>query len=71
PRFPCYKLGMKFGTDLIIKQFLESFRSGFYLSVLKEGSVESGDSIERIKPAQDSVTIEQLVMQKVKKKSAL
>jgi MOSC domain-containing protein YiiM len=69
PRFPCYKLGMKFGTDLIIKQFLESLRSGFYLSVLKEGSVETGDSIELIKKAQDSATIEQMVMQKAKKKT--
>jgi MOSC domain-containing protein YiiM len=70
PRFPCYKLGMKFGTDLMIKQFLESFRSGFYLSVRKEGSVEAGDPIELVQRAEDSMTIEQMVMQKVKKKTA-
>ena len=71
PRFPCYKLGMKFGTELIIKQFLQSFRSGFYLSVLKEGYVESGDSIELIERAQNSVTIQQIVMQKAKKQKLL
>jgi MOSC domain-containing protein YiiM len=69
PRFPCYKLGMKFGTESIIKQFLESLRSGFYLSVLKEGYVENGDSIELRERAKDSVTIAEIVMKKAMKKS--
>src|SRR5919109_1030211 len=37
PRMPCYKLGIRFGRVDIIKRFLISERSGFYLSVLKEG----------------------------------
>ena len=37
PRMPCYKLGIRFGRTDIIKRFLISERSGFYLSVLKEG----------------------------------
>src|SRR5262245_47572438 len=43
PRMPCYKLGIKFGRTDIIKRFLESERSGFYLSVLEEGEVGTGD----------------------------
>ena len=39
PRMPCYKLGIRFGRADIIKRFLISERSGFYLSVLKEGDV--------------------------------
>jgi MOSC domain-containing protein YiiM len=39
PRMPCYKLGIRFGRADIIKRFLISERSGFYLSVLKEGEV--------------------------------
>jgi MOSC domain-containing protein YiiM len=43
PRMPCYKLGIRFGRADIIKRFLVSERSGFYLSVLKEGEVGAGD----------------------------
>lgn|SRR5574341_863348 len=48
PRMPCYKLGIRFGRGDIIKRFLASERSGFYLSVLKEGQVGAGDEIELI-----------------------
>lgn len=48
PRLPCYKLAIKFGRDDIIKQFLDSRRTGFYFSVLEEGDVAAGDSIENI-----------------------
>src|SRR5215475_11619337 len=33
PRMPCYKLALKFGRDDILKRFLESERTGFYLRV--------------------------------------
>jgi len=45
PRMPCYKLGLKFGRDDILKRFLDSERTGFYLRVLTEGEVKAGDSI--------------------------
>jgi MOSC domain-containing protein YiiM len=46
PRMPCYKLAYKFGRQDIIKRFQKSGRSGFYLSVAKEGDVGAGDAIE-------------------------
>jgi MOSC domain-containing protein YiiM len=46
PRMPCYKLGIRFGRTDIIKRFLQSERTGFYLAVLKEGEVETGDQFE-------------------------
>jgi len=46
PRMPCYKLGIRFGRTDIIKRFLVSERSGFYLAVLKEGEVGAGDKFE-------------------------
>ena len=49
PRMPCYKLGIRFGRADMIKRFLISERSGFYLSVLKEGDVGAGDEFEWIK----------------------
>jgi MOSC domain-containing protein YiiM len=46
PRTPCYKLGIRFGRDDMIKRFLASGYSGFYFSVTQEGEVEPGSKIE-------------------------
>lgn len=46
PRLPCYKLGIRFGRSDIIKRFLASERTGFYVSVLQEGEVGTGDEIK-------------------------
>lgn len=48
PRIPCFKLGIRFGRDDVIKRFLESDRPGFYLRVLQEGDVTAGDPMVRI-----------------------
>jgi MOSC domain-containing protein YiiM len=48
PRMPCFKLGIRFGRDDVIKRFLESDRPGFYLRVLQEGDVAAGDPMVRI-----------------------
>ena len=45
PRVPCYKLGLKFGRDDMVKRFLASERTGFYLRVIAEGEVAAGDDI--------------------------
>ena len=57
PRFPCYKLGIRFGRDDIIKRFMASARPGIYLRVLQEGEVGAGDTIERISRDDGQVTI--------------
>ena len=33
PRMPCYKLSLRFGRADIIKRFLQTERTGFYLAV--------------------------------------
>lgn len=48
PRMPCYKLGIRFNRTDIIKKFLQSERTGFYLAVLKEGDVGVGDELQRL-----------------------
>lgn len=45
PRLPCYKLALKLETPSITKTFLESGRTGFYLRVLQEGTLQAGDPI--------------------------
>jgi MOSC domain-containing protein YiiM len=57
PRMPCYKLGIKFGRTDIIKRFLKSGRTGFYLSVQSEGEVGAGDEIELICRLENNVTV--------------
>ncbi|SDA75971.1 MOSC domain-containing protein YiiM [Algoriphagus alkaliphilus] len=41
-REPCYKLGVKFGTQQVIRQFIAHGYGGTYLSILEEGYVEVG-----------------------------
>jgi MOSC domain-containing protein YiiM len=48
PRMPCYKLGIRFGSDSMVKAFLSSGRSGFYLEVTTEGDAAAGDPIVRV-----------------------
>src|SRR6187402_738717 len=48
PRQPCFKLAYKFGRQDMISRFVKSGRSGFYLRVIKEGVLGTGDSIELI-----------------------
>ena len=45
PRLPCYKLGIRFQADDMVKKFLASRRVGFYVAVKREGSVAAGDEM--------------------------
>jgi MOSC domain-containing protein YiiM len=57
PRLPCYKLGLRFGRADMVKRFLASGRTGYYLAVEIEGAVAAGDAVEAIArhPARVSV----------------
>jgi MOSC domain-containing protein YiiM len=61
PRMPCFKLGIRFGREDMVKRFLESGRSGFYLAVLREGETAAGDAIALISPAETSITVADIV----------
>jgi len=62
PRFPCYKLGIKFGMMEMVKRFQESGRSGFYLAVAKEGEIEIGDSLTLISRDVHNPTVAEIFM---------
>lgn len=57
PRIPCYKLGIKFGRDDILKRFLASRFSGIYFAVLREGVVAAGDPITLVERATHGISI--------------
>ncbi len=61
PRMPCYKLAIRFGQTEMVKRFLESRRSGFYLAVEREGDVGAGDAIERLARNDKRLTIADVV----------
>jgi MOSC domain-containing protein YiiM len=61
PRFPCFKLNLKFGRDDMVKQFLNSRLSGIYFSVVQEGEIGAGDEIELIHRDKHNVTIADIV----------
>jgi MOSC domain-containing protein YiiM len=61
PRIPCYKLGIKFEREDIIKRFLVSGRTGFYFAVLEEGEVAADDPISLLHRDEHEVTIADIV----------
>ena len=61
PRMPCFKLGIRFGRLEIVKRFLRSGRTGFYLAVLQEGHVTAGDSIEVLARDEHGVIVADIV----------
>ncbi len=60
PRMPCFKLGLRFGRDDIVKRFLASGRTGFYFRVITEGEVQAGDPIVLAERAEDSVPVSEI-----------
>jgi MOSC domain-containing protein YiiM len=60
PRLPCYKLGMRFGSADMVKRFLQSGRTGFYLAVLREGHVAAGNAIESV-AGENGVSVHDIV----------
>jgi MOSC domain-containing protein YiiM len=60
PRLPCYKLGVRFQSDDMVKRFLASGRSGFYLAVTREGEVAAGDQIKPIAQDPNAVPVSEI-----------
>ena len=61
PRMPCFKLGIRFDRADMVKRFLQSGRSGFYLSVSQEGEVTAGDTVTFIARDEHAVSVADVV----------
>ncbi len=61
PRLPCYKLGVRFGSDDMVKRFLASGRGGFYLAVTREGELGAGDEISVISRDANAVPVPEIM----------
>ena len=60
PRLPCYKLGLRFGSDDMVRRFLVSGRTGFYVAVTREGEVGTGDEIEALSRDASAVPVSEI-----------
>jgi MOSC domain-containing protein YiiM len=61
PRLPCFKLDIRFGRQDMIERLLESGRTGFYLSVSREGDVSVGVPIVRLGRDDAPLTVADIV----------
>jgi MOSC domain-containing protein YiiM len=60
PRLPCYKLGIRFEVDDMVKRFFLSRRTGFYLAVIREGEVGAGDEMRVISREPNGVPVSEI-----------
>ena len=60
PRLPCYKLGVRFQSDEMVRRFQASGRSGFYVAVSREGEVGAGDDIVALSQDANAVPVSEI-----------
>jgi len=70
PSLPCYKLGIRFESDEIVRRFLASGRTGFYFAVTREGEVGTADAIKLISQEPNGVSISEITRLYVAKRFA-
>jgi MOSC domain-containing protein YiiM len=68
PRLPCYKLGLRFQSSAMVKQFFASRRTGFYLAVVREGEVGAGDEIRVVARDPNGVPVSEILRLYTEKK---
>jgi MOSC domain-containing protein YiiM len=61
PRLPCYKLNVRFQRPDMVKRFLRSGRTGFYLAVNKEGWLAAGDAIHLAPTDRSAIGVTEVV----------
>lgn len=69
PRSPCYKFQAIMGFNQAVKMMAQSGYCGFYLSVLKPGTIAAGESFELV-PGQREVSIAELFKVKMRKQAS-
>jgi MOSC domain-containing protein YiiM len=57
PRQPCWKLARRWQVKDLAARVIESGRTGWYFRVLQEGTVEAGNSLQRVERQQSTWTI--------------
>jgi len=61
PRMPCFKLAIRFDRADMLKRFLQSGRTGFYLRVSQEGEVGAGDATTLVARDDHAIAVADIV----------
>ena len=57
PRVTCYRVGLRLGEPRLPSLLVAHRRPGFYLRVLREGAVEAGDPIVKVRTGPERMTV--------------
>ena len=57
PRQPCFKLGIRFESQGVIKQFINNDYPGIYVKVLESAQVRQNDSMDLIERQHNSISV--------------
>jgi MOSC domain-containing protein YiiM len=68
PRLPCFKLGIRFESDDMVRRFFASRRTGFYLAVTREGEVAAGDEMKLVSSDPAAVPVSEIIRLYAEKK---
>jgi MOSC domain-containing protein YiiM len=71
PRFPCWKLGVRFGDPRMLKRFSAALRPGAYLRIVDEGELAAGDAVEIVERPDHDLTIADFARAYLKDRDAL
>jgi MOSC domain-containing protein YiiM len=66
-REPCFKFNAKMGFSSASKKMIQTARSGWYLRVLKSGSIKAGDTI-KVTPGSKEISISDQNLRLLKKR---
>jgi MOSC domain-containing protein YiiM len=61
PRFPCFKLNIRFALQDMIERFMEQKRNGIYFKVIEEGVIQVNDEIKLNTTSSCNVSIAEYV----------
>ncbi|NKI33457.1 MOSC domain-containing protein [Croceivirga thetidis] len=59
PRQPCFKLGIRFETQEVLKKFIDYGHPGTYVRILQEGEVAINDELELLEENQNAITVQE------------
>jgi MOSC domain-containing protein YiiM len=62
PRQPCFKLGIRFGSQTVVDDFWNSSYPGVYVRVLEPGNVKAGDIPELTERHANSLSVSQALI---------
>lgn len=60
PRQPCFKLGIRFNTQKVVKEFIRQSYSGIYVKVIDEGAVNVGDTMELSERLHNTISVNEV-----------